>query len=149
LHSPFGGVLGTGRDVVHFPGPCLAGVPPGIRTSPVVLFAKTASSRSRPGDIRSQLDELSQLPAALAQARKLTDLGGKALAVVTASEGQQAGWSAAQDHMVALSTNSVHRLVPGDPRASLLVDEGDSAYSVRAIADVVRSVRTRSPLPKS
>jgi hypothetical protein len=49
--------------------------------------------------------------------------------------------------MAALSTNTLHRVVPAT-HGSLLTDKGDSAYSVRAIADVVRSVRARSPLPK-
>ena len=101
-----------------------------------------------PRNRRSQRDEHSQLPAALTQAKALTDFGGKPLAVVTAGEGQQAGWSAAQDRMAALSTNSVHRVAPAT-HMSLLSDKSDSTYSVRAIADVVRSVRTRSPLPAS
>ena len=78
----------------------------------------------------------------------MTGLGGKPLAVVTASEGQQSGWSAAQDRLATLSTNSLHRVVAASHQ-SLLVDESDSAFSARAIADVVRSVRTRSPLPTS
>ena len=98
--------------------------------------------------MRAGLKELSQYPASLAQARELTDLGGKPLAVVTAREGQQAGWSTAQDRMATLSTNSLHRVVPAT-HASLLVDERDSTYSARAIADVVRSVRSRTPLPTS
>lgn len=103
---------------------------------------------TRPRDMRTGVEELLQLRAALGQARELTDLGGMPLAVVTAGEGQQAGWSAAQDRMAALSTNSVHRVAPAT-HESLLMDKSDSAYSVRAIADVVRSVRTGSPLPTS
>ncbi|HEX3621230.1 MAG TPA: multicopper oxidase domain-containing protein [Acidimicrobiales bacterium] len=57
-------------------------------------------------------------------------------------------WSAAQDRMATLSTNSLHRVVPATHQ-SLLVDESDSTFSARAIADVVRSIRTRSPLPSS
>ena len=101
-----------------------------------------------PRGIRSQLGELSQLPTALVQARQLSDFGGKPLAVVTASEGQQAGWSAAQARMATLSTNSLHRVVPATHQ-SLVTDEGDSSHSVGAIADLVRSVRTRSALPTS
>jgi pimeloyl-ACP methyl ester carboxylesterase len=101
-----------------------------------------------PRDMRSQRDELSQLRVALRQAQALTDLGGKPLAVITAAKGQAAGWSAAQDRLAALSTNSVHR-VASATHESLLANKGDSANSVRAIADVVRSVRTRSPLPAS
>jgi pimeloyl-ACP methyl ester carboxylesterase len=101
---------------------------------------------TRTRDTRSGVEELLEFPATLAQARELTDLGAKPLAVLTAAEGQQAGWSAAQDRMATLSTNSLHRVVAATHQ-SLLVDEGDSTFSARAIADVVRSVRTRSPLP--
>ena len=101
-----------------------------------------------PRNIRGQLEELSTLAGSLAQAGKLTDLAGKPLAVVTAGEGQQAGWSAAQDRLATLSTNKVHRVVPAT-HGSLLLDEADSAHTVRAIADVVRSVRTRAALPAS
>jgi pimeloyl-ACP methyl ester carboxylesterase len=103
---------------------------------------------TRQRDMRTGVEELLQYPPALAQARELTDLGGKPLAVVTAGEGQQAGWSAAQDRMATLSTNSLHRVVPAT-HESLLADESDSTFSARAIADVVRSVRSRSPLPTS
>jgi pimeloyl-ACP methyl ester carboxylesterase len=103
---------------------------------------------TRPREIRTSSEELSHLRAALAQARGLTDLGGKPLGVVTASKGQQAGWSVAQDRLAALSTNSVHRVVSAT-HMSIVVDERDSTYSAQAIADIVRSVRTRSPLPAS
>ena len=101
-----------------------------------------------PRNIRGQLEELSTLAGSLTQAGRLTDLAGKPLAVVTAGEGQQAGWAAAQDRLATLSTNKVHRVVPAT-HGSLLLDETDSAHSVRATADVVRSVRTRSALPAS
>jgi pimeloyl-ACP methyl ester carboxylesterase len=103
---------------------------------------------TRTRDTRSGVEELLEYRAALSQAAELTGLGGKPLAVVTASEGQQSGWSAAQDRLATLSTNSLHRVVAASHQ-SLLVDESDSAFSARAIADVVRSVRTRSPLPTS
>jgi pimeloyl-ACP methyl ester carboxylesterase len=117
-------------------------------TLPAPAKAQARAFSSSPRDMRSQRDELSQLRVALTQAQALTDLGGKPLAVVTAGEDQAAGWSAAQDRMAALSTNSVHRVAPAT-HVSLLADEGDSSYSVQAIADVIRSVRTRSPLPAS
>jgi hypothetical protein len=103
---------------------------------------------TRPREIRTSSEELSQLRAALAQARELTDLGGKPLAVVTARQGQESGWSVAQDRLAGLSTNTVHRVVPATHQ-SVVVDRADSAYSAQAIADVVGSVRTRSPLPAS
>ncbi|MFN2504698.1 MAG: alpha/beta fold hydrolase [Acidimicrobiales bacterium] len=117
-------------------------------TLPAPANAQARAFATSPRNLRSQRDEHSQLPAALTQARALTDLGGKPLAVVTAGEGQQAGWSAAQVRMAALSTNSSHRVAPAT-HVSLLTDKSDSSYSVGAIGDVVRSVRTGSPLPTS
>ncbi|HUR23200.1 MAG TPA: alpha/beta hydrolase [Acidimicrobiales bacterium] len=101
-----------------------------------------------PRYVRGQLEELSTLAVSLTQAGQLRDLAGKPLAVVTAGEGQQAGWAAAQDRLATLSANHLHRVVPAT-HSSLLLDETDSAHSARAIADVVRSVRTRSALPAS
>ena len=115
---------------------------PGPAASQVDAFAST------PRSVRGQLEELSTLAGSLTQAGQLTDLAGTPLAVVTAAEGQQAGWGAAQDRLATLSTNRLHRVVPAT-HASLLLDESDSAYSARAVADVVRSVRTRSALPAS
>ena len=114
--------------------------------APAADQAHAFATRAR--DTRSGVEELLEYRAALSQAAELTDLGGKPLAVVTASEGQQSGWSAAQDRMATLSTNSLHRVVPASHQ-SLVVDESDATHSARAIADVVRSVRTRSPLPTS
>ena len=103
---------------------------------------------STPRAIRGSLEELSTLARSLTQAGKLTTLAAKPLAVVTAAKGQQAGWAAAQDRLATLSTNSVHRVVTAT-HESLMVDEGDASHSARAIADVVRSVRTHSALPAS
>lgn len=115
---------------------------------PAPADAQVSAFSSSPRSTRGALLELSQMRASLAQARRLTDLGGKPLAVVTAGKGQQAGWAAAQDHMATLSTNTVHRVVPAT-HESLVTGETDSVHSVRAIADVVTSVRTRSALPTS
>ena len=52
----------------------------------------------------------------------------------------------AQDRMATLSTNSSHRAAKYTTHASLLYDETDSAAGSQAILDVVRSVRTGSPL---
>jgi hypothetical protein len=68
--------------------------------------------------------------------------------LVTANEGQQSGWSAAQDRLATLSNNTLHRVVPATHQ-SLLGDERDATFSTRAIADVVRAVRARSALPSA
>ena len=94
----------------------------------------------------SQRVEWSELPVAFTQAQALTDLNGKPLIVVTAGLGQQAGWSAAQDQLAALSTNSLHRTVAGADHTALLYDEAMSANSSQAIRDVVSAIRTGTPL---
>jgi hypothetical protein len=91
-------------------------------------------------------DDVAEIPAALRQARALKSIGGVPLIVVTAREGQQAGWASAQDDLATLSTNSVHRIVPGATHTSLVDDKADAAQSSRAIRDVVRAVRAAEPL---
>jgi hypothetical protein len=68
------------------------------------------------------------------------------LIVVTAGLGQQAGWSAAQDQLARLSTNSVQRTVAGADHTALLYNEAMSANSSQAIRDVVSAIRTGTPL---
>ena len=80
------------------------------------------------------------------QAAALTNLDDKPLVVVTADTGNAAGWEQTQDQMAALSTNSSHRVAKDTTHASLLYDETDSAAASQAIHDVLRSVRTGSPL---
>jgi hypothetical protein len=63
------------------------------------------------------LDELAEAPTAMTQAQALRSLGGKPLIAVTAGSGQQAGWMAAQDDLVKLSANSLHRVVPNATHA--------------------------------
>ena len=112
---------------------------------PEPAAAQARAFEAGPRDMRNGRDELSVYPDVFAQARALTTLGDKPLVVVTATEGQQAGWSTAQDRLAALSGNSSHRLVPATHEV-LLGDEHASESSVRAIDDVVQSVRTGSPL---
>ena len=97
-------------------------------------------------EARDFRDEVAEIPNALKRAQALGSIGGKPLIVITASKGQQAGWASAQDDLATLSTNSVHRLVPGATHSSLLDDRADAAVSSRAIRDVVRSVRAAKPL---
>jgi pimeloyl-ACP methyl ester carboxylesterase len=91
-------------------------------------------------------DDVAEIPDALKQARALESIGGAPLIVITAAEGQQAGWASAQDELATLSTNSVHRIVPGATHTSLLDDRADAAQSSRAIRDVVRAIRAAIPL---
>ena len=115
------------------------GLPPQARSQELAL-AVTARERS------SQRVEWSELPAAFTQAQTLTDLDGKPLIVITAGRGQQAGWSAAQDQLARLSTNSLQRTVSGADHTALLYNEAMSVNSSQAIRDVVSAIRTGTPL---
>jgi pimeloyl-ACP methyl ester carboxylesterase len=100
---------------------------------------------SPPAQARSFRDELAEMSTALEQAGELKSLGDRPLAVVTAPEEAQDGWRALQDELATLSTDSVHRVVPGATHASLITDQGDAAESSDAIRDVVESVRAARP----
>jgi len=97
-------------------------------------------------ELSSQLAEWSELPAVFTQAQTLTGLNGKPLIVVTAGRGQQTGWSAAQDRLARLSTNSLHRTVSGADHTALLYNDAMSANSSQAIRDVVSAIRTGTSL---
>jgi pimeloyl-ACP methyl ester carboxylesterase len=87
-------------------------------------------------------------PSAADQAAALTDFGTKPLIVLTAGSGHDAAWTAAQNHLATLSTNSVHRVIPGATHASLITEQRDAAATAQAVLDVVSSVRSARPLAK-
>jgi pimeloyl-ACP methyl ester carboxylesterase len=91
---------------------------------------------------RAFRDEIVGLKSALTQAQALTSLGDKPLVVVTAVTGAHKGWMPLQDEMLKLSTNSVHRVIQGATHTSLIEDKADAADAIRAILDVVASVRS-------
>jgi pimeloyl-ACP methyl ester carboxylesterase len=93
----------------------------------------------------SMRDEVVALPDALQQAQALTTIGDRPLVVVTAGVGQQAGWAAAQDALVALSTNAAHRVIDSATHESLVTGT-DSSTSSTAILDVVEAVRSGGPV---
>ena len=97
-------------------------------------------------DLSGQRDEWSELPTVFDQAKALVSFGAKPLVVITAGDGQQAGWSAAQDKMATLSTNSVHRTIHGADHAALLDDQKFARYSSTAVNQVVTSVRDHAAL---
>ncbi|HEX8768452.1 MAG TPA: hypothetical protein VF714_08790, partial [Jatrophihabitans sp.] len=72
------------------------------------------------------------------------DFGAKPLIVVTAGQGAQAGWFAAQDTLAALSTNAAHRTLMAASHSALLQDRRFAADSSQAIRDVLSAVRTGS-----
>jgi pimeloyl-ACP methyl ester carboxylesterase len=105
-------------------------------------FAATAR------EFRGMNDEWSQLPTAFTQAKALTSFGAKPLIVLTAGQGQDAGWSDAQDKLALLSTNSVHRTIDGATHAELLVDKRYAQQSSTAIVQVVAAARTHAALTR-
>ncbi len=80
------------------------------------------------------------------EAASLRDFGDRPLVVLTAGSGSSADWSAQQDALATLSTDSVHRVVKGFDHASMVTDEEGAGAATRAILDVVSSVRTGRPL---
>jgi len=130
--------LGVARLVGAFVGSTL----PEPAATQTQAFATSARGA------RSQRDEFSRYREVFRQAGALTTLGDRPLVVVTATEGQQAGWATAQNRLAKLSVGSSHRLVDAT-HGSLLEDPQDSAAAVRAIQDVVRSVRTIASAPGS
>jgi pimeloyl-ACP methyl ester carboxylesterase len=105
------------------------------------VTALTASAHGA----RSASAEWQVLPTLFEQARALTTLGHRPLAVLTASESTQKteGWLAAQNRLAALSTRSVHRVVDST-HIGLLEDEHGSAAAVTAIDHVIAAVRSHS-----
>jgi hypothetical protein len=81
------------------------------------------------------------MPAVLDRASKLTGLGERPLAVISAGTGYLDGWPAEQADLARLSRNAVHRTITGATHASLVIDQRDAAESGRAIRDVVEAVR--------
>ena len=141
----------------------LLAVLPGLARLGVAQLAPTAAFSDLPSPAADQIrafatsprgmrnvrDEHSVLGDAFTQAEALTTLGGTPLVVVTATENLQTtrGWSAAQDRLAALSSNSSHRVADAT-HVGLLDDQHASEVSVRAIDDVVQSVRSGSLLPR-
>ena len=104
------------------------------------------ASVATPSTLRSTIDEYGQAAASAEQAAALGDFADKPLIVLTAGSGHDAAWSAAQNRMARLSTNSVHRVIAGATHEDLIGNEGDAAATTQAILDVVASVRSNGAL---
>jgi pimeloyl-ACP methyl ester carboxylesterase len=115
---------------------------------PTDVAAKVAAIASAPQYYRNQRDEWSIIPKVFTQAQALATLGDRPLAVLTASASSTGteGWDGAQDQLAALSSNSVHRTVDSTHQG-LLEDVRPTAAAVRAITEVISSVRTGTSLP--
>jgi pimeloyl-ACP methyl ester carboxylesterase len=108
------------------------------------LRALTASE----SQLRSTIDEYLQGNSSMAQAASLTDFANKPMVVLTAADGHDASWRAAQDRLAALSTNSEHVVVDGATHPEMLADEDAAAATTQAIHDVVSSIRDAQPLDR-
>jgi pimeloyl-ACP methyl ester carboxylesterase len=77
-------------------------------------------------------------------------LGAIPVMVLTAGAGQGAGaaWTRAQAEMAALSSNSVHRVVPGVSHGAFTLDRQHSMVTIAAIREVVEAARTGRPLAR-
>src|SRR5215211_7348062 len=100
------------------------------------------ASVATPSTLRSTIDEYVQATSSTEQAAALGDFADKPLIVLTAGSGHDAAWSAAQNRMATLSTNSVHRTIDGASHEDLVANQEDAAATTQAILDVVASVRS-------
>jgi pimeloyl-ACP methyl ester carboxylesterase len=98
------------------------------------------------GNLRSTIDEYVHASASAQQAAALRDFAAKPLVVLTAGVGHDAAWSAAQNHLATLSTNSAHHVVEGATHETLVADREHAATTTRAILQVVAAVRSGGPV---
>jgi pimeloyl-ACP methyl ester carboxylesterase len=96
---------------------------------------------SSPRELRSDRVEFRMLPTVFDQAKALTSLGDKPLAVLTAEVGAQRGWAAAQARLVRLSAHGTQTVAHGATHAALLEDRRYAALSSATITNVVEAVR--------
>jgi len=145
-----------GYSAFYASTPTLYGVLPSVARLGVLRLAYGSAFADLPAPARdeeradqgsprlqgSARDEIAQLRASLTEARALTSLGALPLVVVTAVVDAQTGWVAAQDGLVALSTNVSHRILPDMEHTALITSESGAAESSKAILDVVAAART-------
>jgi pimeloyl-ACP methyl ester carboxylesterase len=115
---------------------------------PPLAGAEQRAFWATPRHYRSVRDEFSELRTAMAQASSLTSLGNRPLVVVTAESEAPGGWTAAQDELAALSTNSDRRVITNATHATLIENRELAARSSQAIRDVVNAVRTGTPVAR-
>ena len=102
--------------------------------------------QATPRTARSTRDEFSKIKTAMHQAGALHSLGNRPLVVLTARKGAEPGWSTLQNELAALSTNSIHRVLPNAEHVMLTEDKATAAQSSEAIRQVVLAVRTGTTL---
>jgi pimeloyl-ACP methyl ester carboxylesterase len=110
--------------------------------SPDEVLASSAKATT----VRSTIDEYVAAGDSAREAAALQDFGDKPLVVVTATVGNSAGWMRTQNQSAKLSTNSVHRVIPGATHEALIVEQKYAAATTQAILDVVTAVRNGAQL---
>jgi pimeloyl-ACP methyl ester carboxylesterase len=106
----------------------------------------TRAFYSSPRERRANHDEFLELRTVFDQTKALTSLDGKPLFVLTAGVGQQKGWSAAQDKLATLSTNSRHQTAQAATHTGLLAEEDFASVTSGAIGEVVQAARSGETL---
>jgi pimeloyl-ACP methyl ester carboxylesterase len=114
----------------------------GFATLPHDARRQARAFASSPRELRADHADFAELPTVFEQAKALTSLDGKPLAVLTAGVGTQSGWPAAQKKLTRLSRNSVQQTVVGATHAALLEDKGFAWFTSQAIEHVVQLART-------
>jgi hypothetical protein len=146
--------LGVGDDRIYVDhgltgtnlGQARAAAGPGPPAAPATHpWSSPSWTLATASHVRSTIDEYIQVGSSMDQAASLGDFADKPLVVPTAGSGSDAARSPAQNDIVTLSTNSVHRVIDRTTHMSLIVDE-DAAGTTQAILDVVSSVRSVRPL---
>jgi pimeloyl-ACP methyl ester carboxylesterase len=87
---------------------------------------------------QAEADALAGYDAFFEQAQALRPLDDLPLTVVTAGGNAQSGWTALQDDLATLSTNTVHLTIAGATHASLTLNREHAERVSDAIRDTVR-----------
>jgi hypothetical protein len=95
-----------------------------------------------PREMSADRTEFAQLPRIFNDAKAVTSLGARPVAIVTAGTGQQRGWSAAQNRLAKLSQHSTQQKVAAATHAGLLEDKAFASITSRAIRQVVLLTRS-------
>ena len=96
---------------------------------------------SSPEYFASQKSENMAVPGIYEDAQKLGDLGDLPLFVVSAGQDTTIGWSELQNELAALSTNSVHKTVPGATHVSLAFNWNDAQEVSMGIMQILNTVQ--------
>jgi pimeloyl-ACP methyl ester carboxylesterase len=95
------------------------------------------------------IDQYRAMPQTLAQEREVTSLGSIPLIVVSATvpdDQTRQVWTEMNGELAELSTNGVHRVVPGATHEGLVWEIDHAQVTIESIRRVLDSARTGQPL---